>query len=141
MRKDYEKLFTYLKSPEPPAGLFERIILAIKREEELRNSKRLVFGFLTLLIASLVLLPFSWSLLVSQTTESAVLYFVSAALSDIGTFLALWQNFSLAIIESLPITGIIVFVFNIILVIFTFRLFLYKKRLLVGSLLNIKYFW
>ena len=140
MRKDYEKLFTYLKSSKPPAGLFERIILAIKREEELRNSKRLVFGFLTLLIASLVLLPFSWSLLVSQTTESAVLYFVSAALSDIGTFLALWQNFSLAIIESLPITGIIVFVFNIILVIFTFRLFLYKKRLLVGSLLNIKYF-
>jgi len=41
MRKDYEKLFANLEAPEPPAGLFNRIILAIKREQELRRTRRL----------------------------------------------------------------------------------------------------
>jgi hypothetical protein len=137
MRKDYEKLFSQLEPPEPPAGLFERIILAIKREQELRNTKRLAFGFLALLIVSLASIPFSWLLLASQIQNSALPYFISTALRDIRTFFALWQDFGLAIAESLPITGITVFVINIILVVFTIRLFLYKlykKRLLVGNL-------
>jgi len=57
MRKDYEKLFTNLELKEPPASLFDRIILAIKREQELRHTKRLLFGFLFLLLISLVITP------------------------------------------------------------------------------------
>jgi hypothetical protein len=81
---------------EPPKGLFDRIILAIKQEQELRKTKRLLFSFLFLLVASLVATPLSWTMLVSQVGESGILYFVSAALSDLGTFLALWQDFGLA---------------------------------------------
>ena len=136
MRRNFEKLFTHLEPVEPATGLFDRIILAIKREQELRNTKKLAFGFLALLVISLASAPFSWSLLVSQIQDSAVLYFVSAALSDIGTFFALWQDFGLAVAESLPIAGITVFALNMILAIFTIRLFLYKKRLLVGYLLR-----
>lgn len=136
MRQDYEKLFTHLKPVEPPAGLFDRIILAIKREQELRNTKRLAFGFLALLIISFASAPFSWLLLTSQVQDSGVLYFVSAALSDIEAFFAFWQDFGLAIAESLPIAGLTVFVLNMILAVFTIRLFLYKKRLLVGYLLR-----
>jgi len=136
MRKDYEKLFAQLEPPEPPAGLFERIILAIKREQELRHTKRLALGFLAILMVSLTSIPFSWSLLLSQIQDSALPYFISTALSDIRIFFAFWQDFGLAILESLPITGIVVFVLNMILAIFTIRLFLYKKRLLVGYLLH-----
>jgi hypothetical protein len=136
MRKDYEKLFTHLEPKEPPAGLFERIIFAIKQEQELRNTKRLAFGFLALLIVSLSSAPFSWGLLSEQIAESGVLQFISIAINDFGTFLSLWPDAVMAIAESLPIMGIAVFTINMILAVFTLRLFLYKKRLLVGYLLQ-----
>jgi hypothetical protein len=136
MRKDYEELFSHIKPKEPPAGLFDRIILAIKWEQELQHTRRLLFSFLFLLVASFIATPLSWTILQNQVENSGILYFVSAALSDFGTFLTLWQDFGLAIAESLPVAGLTVFVLNMILVVFTIRLFLYKKRLLVGYLLR-----
>ncbi len=136
MEKDYKKLFTHLTPPEPPAGLFDRILLAIKREQELRNTKRLALGFLTLLTASLIVAPFSWTLFSGQMAESGVLQFISIATSDLGTFLSLWPDSIMAVAESLPIMGIVLFTINIILAVFTLRLFLYKKRLLVGYLFH-----
>ncbi len=134
MRKDYEKLFTHLKPAEPSAGLFDRIILAIKREQELQHTKRLAFSFLFLLIISLTAAPFSWTILVKQVESSGILYFISAAISDFNTFIAFWQDFGLAIFESLPTVGIIVFAINIALALFTLRLFLYKKQFLLRYL-------
>jgi len=136
MRKDCEKIFSHLESPEPPAGLFDRIIMAIKREQELQQTKRLLFGFLFLLFASSIATPFSWTILVSQTKSSGILYFISAAVSDFGVFLTLWQDFGLAILESLPITGIIAFTISVGMALFTLRLFLHRKRLLLGYLLS-----
>jgi len=134
MRKDYEKLFTHIKPEEPPAGLFDRIILAIKQEQELQHTKRLLFGFLFLLVASLIATPLSWSILINQIESSGILYFISTALSDFGTFLVLWKDFSLAILESLPLAGMMIFAISLGMSIFTLRLFLYKKRLLLGYL-------
>ena len=136
MRKDYEKLFTHLEPPEPPAGLFDRIILAIKREQESRNTKRLAFGFMALLAVSLTAAPFSWTFFSGQMAESGVLQFISVTTSDLGTFLSLWPDSVMAVAESLPVMGITVLIINMILAVFTLRLFLYKKRLLVGYLLH-----
>jgi hypothetical protein len=134
MRKDYEKLFAHLTPEEPPAGLFERIILAIKREQELQHTKRLLFGFLFFLVVSFVATPLSWSILINQIENSGISYFIFTALSDFGTFLFLWKDFSLAIFESLPLTGMMIFAISLGISIFTLRLFLYKKRLLFGYL-------
>ena len=136
MRKDYEKLFTNLEPKEPPTGLFDRIILAIKWEQELQHTRRLVFGFTGLLVVSFVAFPFSWALLVNQVESSGIFYFISVVISDFGAFLALWQDFGLAILESMPIIGIVVFTVNIALVLFTVRLFFHRKRLLLGYLIN-----
>ncbi len=136
MRQEFEKVFSHLKPAEPPAGLFDRIILAIKREQELRHTRRLLFGFLFLLVVSLIATPISWTILVSQVENSGILYFISTAISDFGTFLALWQDFGLAILESLPIVGIAAFTISIGIALFTLRLFLYKKRLLLGYLIQ-----
>ena len=136
MRKEYEKLFTHLEPKEPPVGLLDNIILAIKKEQEIRQTKRLIFGFFFLLIISFGAAPFSWAMLAEQAESSRTLYFLSAATSDFGIFFAFWQDFVLAIIESLPIMGITVFTLNMILVIFTVRLFLHKKRLLLGYLMH-----
>ena len=138
MKQDFEKLFSHFEAPEPPAGLFEKIILAIKREQELQQTKRLLFGFLFLLVTSFIATPLSWTMLVNQVKSSGIIYFISTAVSDFGTFLAFWKDFGLAIAESLPVAGITVFVLNMILAVFTIRLFLYKKRLLVGYLLHNK---
>ena len=134
MYKDYKKII--YPEPAPPAGLFDRIIAAIKREQELRHSKRLLFGFLILLVLSFIATPLSWTMFVNQVKTSGVLYFISMAVSDFGTFLNYWKDFSLAILESLPITGIIAFVVSIGLALFTLRLFLYKKRLLLDYLMH-----
>ena len=136
MRKDYEKLFSHLEPAEPPAGLFERIILAIKREQELQHTRRLLFGFLFLLVVSLITIPFSWSLLINQIESSGISYFISTALSDFNTFVVLWKDFSLAILESLPLTGMIIFAISLGVSIFTLRLFLYRKRLLLDYLMQ-----
>jgi hypothetical protein len=136
MRQDFEKLFSHLKPAEPPAGLFDRIILAIKREQELQQTKRSLFGFLFLLVVSFIATPFSWTILINQIESSGIFYFISTALSDFGTFIALWQDFSLAILESLPLTGMMIFAICLGMFIFTLRLFLYRKRLLLGYLIH-----
>lgn len=134
VRKNYEKLFSHLKPVEPPAGLFERIILAIKREQELRHTKKLLFGFLVLLLVSLISTPISWSILKNRIESSGIFYFISIAFSDFGTFIVLWKDFSLAILESLPLTGMMIFAISLGVSIFTLRLFLYRKKLLLGYL-------
>ncbi len=136
MRKDYEKLFTHLEPPEPPTGLFDRILLAIKREQELRSTKRLAFGFLALFILSVSAAPFSTAILTEQVANSGMLYFVGMALNGLGDSLIVWQDFALAVAESLPVMGIAIFTVNMILAVFTLRLFLYKKRLLIGYLFH-----
>jgi len=134
MHKDYKKIV--YSEPAPPAGLFDRIIAAIKREQELRHSKRLLIGFLLLLILSFIATPLSWTMFVNQAKTSGILYFISLAVNNFSGFLTYWKDFSLAILESLPITGIIAFVISIGMALFTLRLFLYKKRLLLGYLVH-----
>lgn len=136
MQKDYGKILTHLEPPDPPSGLFDRIILAIQHEQELRSTKRLALGFLALLIISLSSAPFSWRFFSEQMAESGILQFMSIAINDLATFLALWPDSIIAIAESLPIVGIIILAINMILAVFTLRLFLYKKRLLVGYLMH-----
>jgi hypothetical protein len=136
MRKDYEKLFTYLKPMEPPAGLFDRIILTIKQEQERQKTKKLLFGFFSLLLISFIAMPFSWNLLIDQAKSSGTFSFISAAVSNFQVFFTLWKEFSLAILESIPIVGLMAFIINITLLIFTVRLFLYKKRLLLSYLIS-----
>jgi hypothetical protein len=135
MRQDFEKLFSHLKPAEPPAGLFDRIILAIKREQELQQTKRLLFGFLFLLIFSFIATPLSWKMMLAQMENSGTLYFISTAISDFNTFFLLWHEFGLAILESLPVMGIAAFIVSIGITLFTLRLFLYRKRLLFKYLI------
>jgi hypothetical protein len=136
MEKDNKKFFNQLQNLEPSPELFDRIILAIKREQEFQKTKRLLFGFLFLFVVSLVATSFSFRMLVSQAKNSGILYFISTAAYDFGTFLNFWKDFSLAILESLPIVEIIFFAINLIIFLFTIRLFLSRKRLLLAYLIQ-----
>ncbi len=134
--KKYEKLLKRLEPVEPPDGLFDKIILAIKKEQEKQKTKRLLLGFFSLLIVSVISMPLSLMLLIEQIKNSGILYFISTIINDFDTFFILWREFSLAILESLPIASILIFVISIGISLFTIRLFLYKKRILLRHLLN-----
>jgi hypothetical protein len=136
MEKDNKKFFNRFQNLEPRPELFDRIILAIKREQEFQKTKRLLFGFLFLFVVSLVATPLSWKMLVSQAKNSGILYFISTAVYDFGTFINLWKEFSLAILESLPIVEIIFFATNLIIFLFTIHLFLSRKRLFLAYLIQ-----
>lgn len=136
MRKDYEKLFARLKTKEPPSGLLEKILFAIKQERESQNAKKLLLEFLCLLIISFIATPLSWTILVNQAESSGVSYFISSAISDLGTFFALWQDFSLAILESVPLIGLMAFAVSLGISVFSLRLFLIKRKILLGYLMQ-----
>jgi len=136
MQKELKKTSVRSYPAEPSAGLFDRIILAIKREQELYQTKRLLLIFFCLLIVSLGIAPFSWTVLVNQVKASGILYFVSVAIGNLDAFFLFWKDFSLAILGSLPIIGIIFFTINIALMVFAIRLFLYKKHILIDYLKN-----
>jgi hypothetical protein len=136
MRKNYKKLFNNLKAVEPPPALLDRIILAIKKEQEFQKTKRLLFGFLFLFVVSLVATPLSWKMLVSQAKSSGTFYFISTAVSDFEIFLTFWKDFSLAILEVLPVTEIMFFSICLGISIFTLRLFLKNKNLIFKGLIN-----
>jgi hypothetical protein len=133
---DYDKLFSHLKAPEPREGLLDRIISAVQREQELRNTRRLALVFFALLGISLSAAPFTWAFFSGQAAESGILQLVSAVISDFGTFFAIWPDFLMAIAESLPVAGVTALIINMILAVFTLRLFLYKKRLLLGYFIH-----
>jgi len=133
---DFEKPFNDIQLEEAPTGLFDRIISAIKREKELRHTKRLLFGFLFLLVVSVVATPISGVVLKNQIEGSGLHYFIFAAFSNFETFFSLWQDFSLAILESLPFAAITIFVISLGISVFTLRLFLHKKRLLLNYLMH-----
>jgi hypothetical protein len=136
MGKDNKKLLNRFQNLEPHPELLDRIILAIKREHEFQKTKKLLFGFLFLFFISLMATPFSYRMLVSQAKNSGTFYFISTAVSDFEIFLAFWKDFSLAILEVLPVTEIIFFSICLEISIFTFRLFLKNKNLIFKGLIN-----
>lgn len=130
MKEDFFRIFARFSPTEPPVGLFERVMRAIDREYELRRGRKLLWEFAALSVIFLIGMPFSWNILVSQTESSGITYFLFTAFSDLSVFAILWKNFSLAILESLPVAGIAIFVLNAILVLWAARLFLSRKNLL-----------
>jgi len=136
MHRNNSQFLRQRENSQPPLGLFERIILAIKKEQEMRQSKKLLVEITILLIVSAVATPISFFVLLNQIQSSGILYFISAAITDAATFLKMWKDFVLATLESLPILGLLFFSLSIGIALFTLRLFLYKKKLLFRYLFN-----
>lgn len=128
--KKYGKLFENLKPVEPPAGLLERIILSIEREKDFNKKKRFFLVFSFLLFFSIFTLPFSWRILVEEVRKAGTFYFFSTVFANFGLIFTLWQDFSLVILESLPLGAMVVFLLNLSFLFFALRWFLFKKQLL-----------
>lgn len=132
MREYLEKNLKNLKPINPPEDLFKKIILAIRKEEKLKKRRNFLIRFSFLLTLSIVSLTFSGKLLMNEIKNSGIIYYFSVLIENLNIFFKIWQNFSLAILESLPVTVITIFIANIIIFLFTIRLFLLKIKMLLG---------
>lgn len=128
-----KKKFQKFSNLEPSAYLFEKIILAIEREKEREKRKKFFLVFLSLFAVSVILMPFSFNFFLIQVKNSGLSYFLSIIINNFNLFFVFWREFSLAVFESLPISAILIFLINIASFVFTLRLFLSKKRLLLNG--------
>ena len=134
MSRNFENIFINFAESEPPARLFENIMLAIRREKELIRARKALFGFLCFLFVSLCSVSLSGAIIADQIHNSGIYYFILTAVTDLGVFSVIWREFMLAIIESLPIAEITAFAASLCVCVFTIRLFLRDKDLLFGYL-------
>ncbi len=124
------------QSTEPPVGLFDRIIIAIKKEQESEHTKKTLIIFLALLVISCFAAPFSSLMFFNQVKNSGIVSFLSMIPTDFFLVLSSWREFGSALLESVPIVGIAIFTLNIILTLFAIRLFLHKKQFLLKYLIH-----
>ena len=108
MRHDFEQLFANLQAPEPTVGLFVRIVAAIRTEQRRLAVRRIAMCSLVL-VGSLVLLVPAWQMVQTGLAESGFVEFFSLMFSDTGLMATSWRNFVMVLLESLPVTGLALF--------------------------------
>jgi len=123
MRRDFEKLFSHLEPPEPPEGLFDKIMRRIQKEQQLLTFKRRLAIFSVFLIASIAAFIQTLRLVKTELAESNFIEFFSLLFSDSSSVLAHWQSFVFALLESLPIISIIALLAAIFTLLQSFKFF------------------
>ena len=111
---------------EVPAGLFEKILNRIHREQRIiviRNTILICIAF----FASLIAIVPSFAMLSSDASQSGFLNFSSLMFSDSSVILTYWRSFSLALLETLPVISLAVFLLIVVV-------FLQSLRSLVKNL-------
>lgn len=124
MDQNYHKLLNQISATEPPRELLSQIMTAISRRQKRRSV--LILGVLTL--ASLVATPLSLWALWQETVGSSFYYLIAAALSDLQSFVVIWKDFSLAILEALPLGGLIASAISLTVFTSTIRFFIQHKK-------------
>lgn len=99
---NYEKLFSALRTPEPPPGLTEKVLLRISRRE------RRILG--VKIAASAVVFGVSVGVavagyldMVATLSQSGFFGIASLVFSDFSSIVANFPDFALSMIESFPV--------------------------------------
>jgi hypothetical protein len=106
VHQEYKKLFSYLTPPEPPAGLFDKIMQRIYKEQRLLIIKRRIVLFSAGALGSAAAFIPVFRMVQSAFSQSGFLEFFSLLFSDSGLVITYWQNFALALMESLPVMSV-----------------------------------
>lgn len=123
MRKDYKELFTHLEPPEPPAGLFNKIMASIREEKLLLSIKKRLILFSAVILASVGILIPVVGAFQAEFSQSGFSQFLSLMFSDLGAVIANWQDFGLALLESLPATSLIAFLATLLVLLWSLKHF------------------
>lgn len=119
--------------PEPSQRLFETVMRRIELEKRRIARRRFAFFSFMLTVSMVGLIP-AFQLVQSSFARSGSLELFSLIFSDFGTVSAYWRGFSLALIESLPVVSIAVFLAAIFAFMYSFRLFLLDFKIVHSPL-------
>lgn len=116
MPMDYKNSLISQELPEPPKGLFNKIMARIQEERRLLTIKRQLAIFSLGVAGSAIAFIPAFKMLQTGLYESGFLQFFSLIFSDFGTVISYWQNFVMSLLETLPIINLailltIIFVF------------------------------
>lgn len=93
---------------ELPAGLFEKIIKRIHKEERLLVLRRVVLFSVTLAGSGVAFFP-ALNMLLSDFNQSGFLRFFSLTFTDFSTVMTYWKSFSMALLQTLPAISLALF--------------------------------
>lgn len=109
MRKGYRKLFTHLVFPEPPDGLFEKIMRRIREEQRFLVLKRRFVIFSIGLAGSTAVFSFAFRIVQADIYESGFLHFLFLLFSDFEIVITYWKSFTMSLLETIPIMSLAIF--------------------------------
>lgn len=133
MRKDYEKLFTHLKPLEPPEGLFEKITHHIREEQRLLTMKRRLVIFSIGIMGSLAAFIPVFKVVQTGFAESGFMQFFSLLFSDFGIVVSYWQNFAMSLLETLPITSLMMLLATVLVFLESLKLLIKDIKIIFTS--------
>jgi len=102
MDHNYEKLFSTLKTPEPPAGLTEKILFRIGRRERRIVGIKIAASACAFGV-SVGIAVAGYVNLMASLSQSGFFEIFSLAFSDFSSIAANFPDFALSIMESFPI--------------------------------------
>lgn len=115
--------------PEVPAGLLDKILARIQKEKRFSAIRQTIIFTCTLMASLLACFP-AFKLLYAEANQSGFLNFLSLIFSDFSLIMPYWQNFGLALLESLPSISLAAFLFIFIMVLQSIKLLLKNIKFL-----------
>ena len=108
MDKNYSKLFQTLDPVEVPEGLSASVITKIRKEQQRVARLRLALSA-PLAFISGVAVVFTFQYLMQELARSGLGDYFSILFSDGGAVLTYWKEFTLSLVEQIPILSMILF--------------------------------
>ncbi len=115
---------------KPSKGLLEKIIIRIREEKKQKSARRRFAIFSIGSIASITAFIPAFRAANAAIIESGFVEFFSLLFSDTTIVAAHWKNFGLSLVETIPVT-------NIIILLTTILMFLWSFKLLTGDMKNL----
>jgi len=118
MGKDYKALFTQSENVELPQGLLGSVLVRVRLEQKKSARRELVFVGSTAVGSIIAIVP-AFSYFVTSFFQSSFYQYLSLAWSEGSGALAFWKEISMSLAESLPIFSITVFLFILVVLLWS----------------------
>jgi len=122
---------------EMPAGLFDRVMTRIYKEQRLLSLKRRLVIFAVVLMSSLVGFGFALQAAKTAILESGFAEFASLIFTDATALTNYWQNFGLTLLEALPVMSIVACLVAILVFLEALKFFVRDAKTFLNSNKNL----
>ena len=121
MPQSYERLFQNLEQLDPPPQLLGAIILRAKSEQIRAARVWLTLWVVVALSAFTALIP-AFQYTAKEFYQSGFYQYLLLIFSDSGLVMTYWKEFVMTLAESLPLLGVAIFLFFMLILLGSFRL-------------------